>query len=80
MAKFIEVHNIEHHQRVLINLDQLQGVSEHDGKCIIFFQQRPNDFCMDVRRCIASESYDHVREMIASATGGIPMQPDDGWR
>lgn len=73
MAKFIEVRNL-YGKRCLLNLDYLQGMTEQNGKCVLHLMQ-VNGIQFGCTVCETDEAYDTIREMIASATGGIPMQP-----
>lgn len=74
MAKFIEVRN-RYGKRALVNLDMLQGISEMDGRCILYLLDSNGLHFGEFAVIESDEAYDTIREMIASATGGIPMQP-----
>lgn len=74
MAKFIEVRN-KYGKRALVNLDMLQGISERNDRCILYLLDRNGLHWGEFSAVESDDSYDTIREMIASATGGIPMQP-----
>lgn len=64
MAKFIEVH---HNGRyLLVNIDEVRAVRPNNGRTLIDFST--DDSCIEV-----DETYEHMRLMIGSAQGGIPM-------
>lgn len=74
MAKFIEVRN-RYGKRCLVNLSYLQGMTEQNGKCVLHLMQANGIHAGCFTVVESDEAYDTIREMIASATGGIPMQP-----
>lgn len=64
MAKFIEAH---HNCRpFLVNIDKVRAVYPDNGRTLIDFNE--NAGCIEV-----DETYEHMRLMIGSAQGGIPM-------
>lgn len=74
MAKFIEVRN-RYGKRALVNLDYLQGMTEQNEKCVLHLMQVNGIQFGGFTVFESDDAYDTMREMIASATGGIPMQP-----
>lgn len=74
MAKFIEVRG-RYGNRCLVNLDMMQGITEYGGKCILYVVDNNRLHFGDFTEVETDVAYDTIREMISSATGGIPMQP-----
>ena len=65
MAKYIEVH--QDGVPSLFNLDSICEVTCH-GDCGLIYIRNPAGDYIEV-----DESYNQLREMIATAQGGIPM-------
>lgn len=72
MGKFVEFHAAVTGERLLINLDWVTCVGDHEGKGEVVFPDGNTQYLM--------ESYERTKLIVGVASGGIPMEPSREYR